>query len=130
MKTSKIYSDSNDSNSETISNTMRLKSIYTIPNDLQLVQLNLNNDKELYGSDGKESVFIEILSGEGELRVLLKNPEIKQLTKNSTALIPNGVKWTLTLTQSKELAKGQSKRLSANLLFSKPVYPSDYVENY
>jgi hypothetical protein len=105
-KTSKIYFSNNP---ETINNY--LESIYTIPNSLQLVVLNLNSQN--YSNNNESSVFIKINSGSGELKV--KNDSF-QVSTGTTLLIPQGISWELSGT------------LNVNLLFGKPEFPSDYVD--
>jgi len=114
MKTSKIYFEKEQTESREY-----IKSIYTIPNDLQLVNISLNPEQSYSSYDNSKSVFIMINSGNGKITINYPNKyENVNIETNNSLIIPNGIKWTLSATTF----------LSAKLLFSGQVYPSDYIQ--
>jgi len=124
MKTSKIYFENNE-----ISSNEYLKSVYTIPNDFQLVHFSLNSggvlstptnrdsDSGQVYTENESSQFIQITSGTGELIInYAKTVEKFELKPNSNFIIPKNVKFTITAKES----------LTGIILFDKQQFPSDY----
>jgi len=114
MKTSKIYFENNESTE----NTKYLKSVYTIPNDLQLVHFSLSSN-QIYDEELNSSQFIQITSGTGELIIeYLESHEKFDLKPNTHFIIPKNVKFTITCLEP----------LTGIIVFDKPQFPSDYVQ--